>query len=355
MSARRTDQKISVVMPVHNALPHLDAAVDSILEQTLQDFEFIIYDDASDDGSTERLRYWAGRDGRIKLFRGARNLGPAASSNEVVRYASAPLVARMDADDISKPERLQRQAQLFADHSNVGIVATLCDVIDAQGRLLRKPEPWRLARKSLFTPFPHGTMMFRRQLYDSLGGYRDECEFWEDLDFVIRASERTRILVIPEPLYRYRHSDTSTRIASEPERVENAIDLRYRSIALARQNRDYDHLLGSVDATTRERVDPRVFISLGSLALWSQRRPKLLRRFLKRARLRVDGKSALAVLWLSWASVSPGTLRSFLRLRSRILNERSAPLERVALEWAPTRYYEAKVAQDKSPEASQRA
>ena len=338
MSPRRSDLQISVVMPVHNALPHLDEAIESILAQTRSDFEFVIYDDASTDGSSERLQYWAGRDSRIKLFRGERNLGPAASSNEVVRYASAPLIARMDGDDISTPDRLERQAQLFAANSNVGIVASLCDVIDSEGRLLRKPELWRLTRKSIFTPFPHGSMMFRRELYDSIGGYRDECEFWEDLDFVLRASERTRILVIPEPLYRYRHSDTSTRIASRPERVENAIDLRYRSMVLAQQDRDYGELLRNARRSGAERIDPRVFISLGSLALWSERRPKLMRRFLKRARLGPDVRSALAILWLSWAAVSPGTLRSFLKLRSQLLNrsaDSEAPTVGEAMEWQP--------------------
>ena len=104
-----SDKTLSVVMPVHNALPHLDAAVRSILEQTHRDFEFVILDDASTDGSTERLKEWSAKDPRICLHLGKKNMGPAASSNFVVREAKGGLIARMDADDISHPDRLRRQ------------------------------------------------------------------------------------------------------------------------------------------------------------------------------------------------------------------------------------------------------
>src|SRR5688572_31181643 len=100
---------ISVVMPVHNALPFLGESIRSILEQTLNDFEFVIFDDASTDGSVEVLREWATRDKRIHLHEGKRRLGLSGSSNAVVSKARARIVARMDADDIAHPDRLRRQ------------------------------------------------------------------------------------------------------------------------------------------------------------------------------------------------------------------------------------------------------
>ena len=331
------DLDLSVVMPVHNALPYLDEAVQSILDQTRSDFEFVIYDDASTDGSVERLRDWARRDSRIKFFEGERNLGPAASSNQVVRFASSPLIARMDADDVSLPDRLQTQTEMLAQNADVGIVASLCDVIDSDGRLVRGPELWRLTRKSWFTPFPHGSMMFRRALFDSLGGYRDECEFWEDLDFVIRASKDTKVLVLPRPLYRYRQSISSTRLASAQYRVENALDLRYRSIALARQGRPYGDLIRHGRRGNEQRIDPRVFVSLGLLSLWSNQRPSFVRRFLRRARLRFDKATLVAIVWLSWARVTPGTVRSVMTMLSHLRNARvdpKPPLD-MPVEWRP--------------------
>lgn len=319
MEPPRHKQLISVVMPVHNALPHLDEAVQSILGQSRRDFEFVIFDDASTDGSAERLEHWARLDDRIRLFRSEENLGPAASSNRVVLHARAPLIARMDADDISGAERLERQARLLEERPDVGLVGSLCEVIDSSGRILRGPEYWRLTRKCWSAPFPHGSIMFRRKLFDEIGGYRDECEYWEDLDFVLRMAERSKILVLPRPLYRYRRSDTSTRIASNQARVEKAIDLWYRSMSRVQQNRGYDDLLRD-GAAEAGRLHPRVFVALGSLVLWTDGRPRLVRRLLRRGKLGFDISTIGALAWTLWAHASPSTLRVVVNLRSRVLN-----------------------------------
>jgi hypothetical protein len=245
----------------------------------------------------------------------------------------------MDADDISMPDRLERQSQVMAEHPEAGIVASLCDIIDSTGRKLRGPDLWRLARSSLFRPFPHGSMMVRRDVFDAIGGYRAECAFWEDLDFALRASEQTRILVIPRALYRWRYTESGTRLASDQVQVENAMDLRYRAIARIRQSRSYDDLLREPLPTRDELVDPRVFVSLGSLALWSRRRPKVARRFLDRARLRLDLPTLVSVAWVSWASISPGSLRGLSSLIWRIRNaahRNKLPLDE-PIEWRPRR------------------
>src|SRR3954463_6045066 len=140
-SHSRSDLKpsnpVSVVMRVHNALPYLDAAIRSILDQTFGEFEFLIRDDGSTDGSTEVLRKWAGEDRRIRLFEDRQRLGPAGSGNWIVRRATAPLVANMDADDISHPDRLRRQLQVFEDNPDVDLVGTLWTSIDHEGRPVR--------------------------------------------------------------------------------------------------------------------------------------------------------------------------------------------------------------------------
>lgn len=326
---------ISVVMPVHNALPHLDLAVRSILDQTRRDFEFVIFDDASTDGSSERLDEWARRDSRIRLHRGETNVGPAASSNRVVGHASAPLIARMDADDISLPDRLDRQVRLLEERPDVGLVGTMCRVIDSRGSELRGPEYWRVTRKSFVAPFPHGSIMFRREIFDAVGGYRDACEFWEDLDFVVRIAEKSKILVISDPLYLYRQSTTSTRAASDQDRVERAVDLRYRSIERVSRNQGYDDLLRDRGLKGDGLVDPRVFISLGSLTLWSHRRPMLVGRLLRRGRLGFDMPTLTALVWTLWASASPSSLRGFMRLMSRSRNAKLGkwPSPQEAVEW----------------------
>jgi glycosyltransferase involved in cell wall biosynthesis len=325
-------------MPVHNALPFVDEAVESILSQTFRDFELVIYDDGSTDGSADRLEDWARQDPRIRLTRGARNLGPAASSDYVVRLSTSPVVARMDADDVSRSDRLERQFDVLSQDPTVGMVASLCDVIEATGRQIRGPELWRLVRKSCFTPFPHGSIMFRRALFDKLGGYRHECEFWEDLDFVIRASRTTRILVLPVPLYRYRQSVSSTRLASDQTRVENALDLRYRSIRALQRSKPYEDLLSRTSSDQRRQLDPRVFLSLGLLALWSDERPTSFAHFVRRSRLRLDAATAITVLWLALAKLAPATVRNFMNMLSHFRNvAASSSLQgELPVEWSPT-------------------
>jgi glycosyltransferase involved in cell wall biosynthesis len=300
-------------MPVHNALPHLDQAIESILHQTVADFEFVILDDASTDGSTERLRDWASRDPRIRLIHVEKNLGPAMSSERVAREAQAPIVARMDADDISCPTRLEEQLRVLEANPDVGVVGGLWDVIDANGREIRKPEPWRLVRRSVFPPFGNGPMMYRREVFERIGGYRRECEFWEDHDLVIRMAAVTKIMVIPHAIYQVRQSTTSTRIVSEQERLERGVDLMYRSTDRLRRNEPYDDIIKS-KRPADAKLDPRVFISLGSVALWAGGKPRLLRRLLKRGELSFDFRTFSALVWTAWASLDPRSLRSFLRL-----------------------------------------
>ena len=323
-------------MPVHNALPHLDEAIESILAQTFSAFEFVILDDASTDGSTERLRDWAKRDQRIRLIEVTTNLGPVHSSNRVANEAAAPIVARMDADDISHPERMAEQMKVLSEHPEVGVVASVCDMVGPAGEKMRDPELWRLSRRSPFVPFPHGAMMYRRDLFDRVGGYRDECEYWEDQDLVVRMAAVSEVVVIPRSLYCVRQSPTSTRAVSSQDRMEQALNRMYESADRLLEGRDYD-----VPFEEQERagakLDPRVFIALGSVRLWAGGKPKLLRRLLSRGDLALNMRSATALVWTAWASTSPSSLRRFLLLLLRARNRfaSSGQTDAAPISWRP--------------------
>lgn len=306
-------------MPVHNALPYLDEAVRSMLAQSFSDFEFLIYDDGSTDGSADRLRYWAAQDERIAIFEGERQLGPALSSRFIAEKGSAALVARMDADDLSHPDRLRRQVELLKRDPGIGLVASLCDVIDAGGGHLRTPEYWRLARSSCYAPFPHGSITYRREVYDRSGGYRAVSEYWEDQDLVLRMARLARVAIIPEALYRNRLTLGSTRVTSDHVRVERAVDLMYRSMARYEETGEFESIVAP-DTPRPEKFDPRVFIASGSLILWAGGRPRILRRLLARGRLRPDLRSLVALVWACWAEISPGSLRAVLKLILRSRN-----------------------------------
>lgn len=302
---------VSVVMPVHNAMPYLDIAIESILDQTFQDFEFVILDDGSTDGSTARLREWAARDPRIRLIEEKHNLGPALSSQRVARAARAPVVARMDADDISLPSRLADQLDVLCRYPATGVVGGLYDIIDVRGARIRGAELWRVLQPGSVPPFGNGPLMYRREIFERAGGYRRECEFWEDHDLILRMGAIADIMVVPWPIYRVRQARVGTRFSSDPRRVERALDLMYRSRDRLEQGLSYEELLGP--GTNDAKLDPRVFISLGSMALWSGVRPAQFKALLTRGALRFDLRTLSALVWTAWASIEPRSLRGFMR------------------------------------------
>lgn len=312
---------LSVVMPVKNAMPYLDEAVASILGQSHADFEFVIRDDGSTDGSRARLRDWAGRDSRIRLFESDSSLGPSGSSNWVVHQTRGPIVARMDADDISEPERLERQLSLMKAYPDVVLTGSIPLGIDHEGHVVRDADLSAIGRRSFSAPFAHGSIMFTKAAFDRSGGYREECRFWEDLDFYRRMAVQGRILVSVVPLYRHRFSETSTRLTSPSVDVERAVDLMFRCRAAVDRGEDYEPLLRAAQHDSTTRFHPDTFVSLSMISVGAAQRPKLLVRMLKRARFKLDISSARALLWMMLATLSPRGLRSLLRIRARLRHE----------------------------------
>jgi glycosyltransferase involved in cell wall biosynthesis len=311
-------------MPVRNTLPYLDRAIESILGQTFGDFEFVILDDGSDDGSRERIRYWAGRDARIRVLEEASSQGPVGSSNLVVAQSRAPIVARMDADDIAAPERLRRQLDLLGRNPDAVLVGSLWEGIDREDRVVREPDLSALLASGFAAPFAHGSVMFRRRAFDHVGGYRPACRYWEDLDLSLRMAGQGRVLVIREALYRHRFSETSTRLTSRRAEVEEAVDLMFRCRAAYRRGEDYEPLLLRPRGGRSGRLHPYTFLSLGFISLWSGLRPPTLRRLIGAGALGANAETAKALVWALWAAMSPLSLRAVMRMLLRHRNRRAA-------------------------------
>ena len=203
---------ISVITSVYNGAAYLAEAIDSVLRQSFADFEFLILDDGSTDASAAIIREHAARDARIRpIFR--ENRGLVASLNQLLAEARAPLVARMDADDICHPERFRQQKQFLDEHGDYGALGTRCEDIDQHG------QPWPLA----YPPHPlthdafllaiergepllcHPSAMYRRELVLGIGGYRPAFRHCEDYDLWLRLARVTRLGNLAQPLLRYRH------------------------------------------------------------------------------------------------------------------------------------------------------
>ena len=283
---------VSVVMPVHNAFPFLNESICSILGQTLSDFEFVILDDASTDKSLELLRDWAARDERIRVYDSQKLLGLAASSNAVVAKARAPLVARMDADDIAHPDRLIRQWHIMKQRPDTVAVGTLCNGINAGGCVVRPRDRWRLLRHSTLIPFPHGSVMFRREVFEQVGGYNERVARGEDQDLFLRMATRGRVLTLADVLYSYRyHSSNATLFNGERAVGEN-------------HSQNGDALAA--------------FYMLGAMRLWAGEPPKLLEAMLQKKSLKWNAKTLMILVSAVWGHISPSTLRAFMRSSIRV-------------------------------------
>ena len=335
--ARRDAPAVSVVMPVHNALPYLDESVRSILGQTFPDFEFVILDDASTDGSAEALRRWARADARIRLFASREKLGLSGSSNFVVRRARAPLVARMDADDVAGPERLARQVEVFRGGPEVVLVGALSEGIDSGGARVRPRDRWRLVRPSLFPPFPHSSTMFRRRAFEEAGGYHEQCVNWEDQDLFLRMARLGRIMVLPESLLLYRYHASNTTGAT-PDYNERVYGMRERCLAEFRAGRDYAGLLEAPGADgTSPHARAEALYQAGAMRLWAGGTPGLLGTTLKGGKLGGSPRALLTHLMATWGQVSPASLRFSLRcfIRARDLLAARRVKDGGVYDWRP--------------------
>jgi len=216
-----TAPQISVLMPVYNAKKYIKAAVDSILNQTFTDFEFIIINDGSTDGTLAILEKYAKKDTRIRLI-SRENKGLVATLNEGIALAKAPLIARMDADDIALPERFSVQKDYLDKHLSVVCLGSRARVIDAKGRFLITTRTKRghaeLEKAALQgrTPITHPTAMMRVEAIKKAGGYKQKNYPAEDLALWLELAELGRIDNVSDVLLEYRiHDDSiSTQIHS---------------------------------------------------------------------------------------------------------------------------------------------
>jgi len=201
---------LTVTLPVYNAMPYLPAAVESVLHQSYEDFEFLIIDDGSTDGSADYLHSL--RDPRIRLtVRENRGLG--TTLNELFHNSRTGYVARMDADDICEPHRLEKQMAFLRDSGDVVMLGTGIDFI-VGSRLVHGPRPLTHhsgIRRRLLQKRPgvgHPTIVVKREAWEAVGGYRFDGA-GEDLDFCLRLCDFGPVANLPEPLYHYRICEES--------------------------------------------------------------------------------------------------------------------------------------------------
>ena len=249
---------LSVVMSAYNAGEYLRPAIESVLNQTWRDFEFIIVDDGSTDGTRELIASCAGKDARIVALPNASNVGVSVSLNRGIAVARAPWIARMDADDVSAPERFPKQMAAAQKNPGVGLVTSLLETIDACGRVTAMAckgvcfQPDLLAWYLMFynRVGGHGQVMFRRETLLKIGGYNESVPSSQDRELWPRLLREGPCVVVPEVLFQWRSANSTS--------ITKNLKFRYAECSIAAGQREVERMCG-VSISHEEGVGLRDF------------------------------------------------------------------------------------------------
>lgn len=205
---------VSVVMSVFNDDKYVRRAIDSILNQTLRNIEFIIINDASKDNSLKTIQSYVREDRRVRLINNPHELKLAPSLNLGVSQAKSDLIARMDPDDISLPERLELQYDYLKKNPLVAVLGTNLSIVDEN-----KKEIWVRdypttsldIKKTMlrYAPFAHPSVMIRKKVFEEFGGYDPNMKLCEDTDFWFKIGTKYEFGNIPKRLVQYTLSKKS--------------------------------------------------------------------------------------------------------------------------------------------------
>lgn len=245
--------KASVILPVYNGEKYLRQAIDSVLAQSFTDFELLLLDDGSRDGSLAVLQGYAKQDERCFVHAWP-NRGVVLSRNEGVRLARADIIFFLDQDDICRPHRFEKQLAYFASHPECNAVGTWAMLIDPEGLPIRQfsdavthedIDDAHLALQG--GAIVHSSVAMRKDALVRIGGFREGFLHAEDFDTFLRLAEFGRLGNVPEILLEYRvHSQSAGHIYPQVQR-----DSAIRALVEARARRG----LPPMDTKTLEKTD----------------------------------------------------------------------------------------------------
>ncbi len=233
--------QISILMPVYNCALYLAEAIDSILNQSFTDFELIVLDDGSTDGSAEIAKSYS--DSRIVYHCNEKNLGLANNLNVGLRMAKGKYIARMDGDDISLPERLQTQFDYLESHPDIDLCSCGLQMFGTENTVwVRESNPEAVKITMMFySPVLHASSVWRREAFEKHNLYYDQNAFpAEDYDLWARAIFHCRLANIPQVLYKYRiHGIQVTKTDDRVAQKDREIRINFLRKALPDMNEDF--------------------------------------------------------------------------------------------------------------------
>lgn len=321
MSVTVTRPKVSVVMSLYNSERYLKEAIDSVLSQTLTDFEFIIIDDGSKDSSVSIVDSY--HDSRIHLIK-QKNAGLAAALNKAISVAKSDCIARMDPDDICMADRLVTQYDYLQAHPEVVVLGSAAMCIDQEGQSLAAIIKAPIHQQGMLlvpeSPCVHPSVMFRRAVYQSVGGYPERMRYGgEDAVLFNKMLIHGAIVNLPNQLLFYRvHPSSMSQKSKKFNRLLREMivrEVKNKFIA----ERDWDALAKAYDASNIN--DYGYYCYLGKLFLTQYGKEKIARKYFYHA-LCTSPLSLL--LWLYWLSTYiPFTWREQIKTYTQSIKNRN--------------------------------
>lgn len=226
--------KISVIMSVYNGEKYLREAIESILNQTFTDFEFLIVNDGSTDKTSEILKEYSQRDNKIKIINNSENIGLTRSLNKAIKLSKGKYIARIDANDISLPKRLEAQFNFMEKNPHVGLVSSYTQFIDEEDNPLdriNRPAIEMNPRRLFFdSQICHSSIMIRKKILDRIGNYDEKFLYSQDSDLTFRIFRIAKIAVVPEVLILWREQKSSISTKKRLAQIKYGSTARARAI-----------------------------------------------------------------------------------------------------------------------------
>ena len=279
--------RLSVLMTSYNGERFLSDALESVLSQTFTDFEFIIVDDGSSDGSADIVRSFCARDKRVRGIFLEENVGIPRAANRGLRAVRAPLIARVDSDDICAPSRFAEQVSYMDEHSNIYMLGCRAVNIDEDDNKIEGVCDYKIAfvrgcrrisshMRRGSHPLLHATLIYRTVAVREINGYNEVFPFGEDDDLYLRIFDRYGCVLdnLPQRLYFYRrHGSSISHKKSSGKHLLVQLLIRYSSECRVRGL--FDPLAAPLSGRQK--------LSLSSLAISASERKKLEYRFFLRS------------------------------------------------------------------------
>lgn len=255
---------VSVVMPVFNAEKYLDVAINSILLQTFNNFEYIIIDDGSTDLSWEIIKKYAKKDKRIKVLRNKSNLRTTKTLNKGIKKAVGRYIVRMDADDWSYPYRIQKQYEFMEKHLEIGVSGGTIEICDEKLNVINKreyPITDKKIREKIFrySPFAHPATIWKAEVLKKVGGYNENLPLSQDYELYFRIGKEAKFGNLNKILLKLRTHNDSSSIVKGKYQEQYTIYSRIKAFLELGYNMSFaDKLYTFVQITSMVIIPPKM-------------------------------------------------------------------------------------------------